>query len=276
MLAAMRVHHLNCGSMCPLAGSLLGSGRGLGRGHLLCHCLLIETDRDGLVLVDTGFGTAECGDKQLLPGFFRALSGPILAQRETAVAQVVALGFAATDVRHLAVTHLDLDHAGGLADFPHATVHLHQRELDAATARATLAERNRYQPHQWKHGPAWSPIAETGDTWRGLPAVRRLPGLAADIGLLPMHGHSRGHSAIVVETGAGALVHAGDAYFHRAELVRAKDAPLGIRLFEHVVQFDGKARHASADALRKLHAEHADVTIFSSHDPAELPPSVAV
>lgn len=262
----MRVHHLNCGTLCPFAGSLFGLRR------MVCHCLLVETDRDGLVLIDTGWGTAECRDRKLLPGFFRGLVAPALDASETALAQLPGLGFQAKDVRHLVVTHLDLDHAGGLSDFPHATVHLHQRELDAATARATVAERRRYLPHQWAHGPRWSPVAETGDTWRGLPAVRKLPGLDADVALVPMHGHTRGHSAIVVGTGSAWQVHAGDAYFHHAELTATPtDAPLGVRLFQKAMQVDAKARYASQAALRALKAAHADVTIFSAHDPAELP-----
>jgi len=41
--------------MCPLGGALFdGFSRGL-LSHLVCHCLLIETNQ-GLVLVDTGFG----------------------------------------------------------------------------------------------------------------------------------------------------------------------------------------------------------------------------
>ena len=48
----MKIHHLNCGCMCPLGGAFYdGFSKGL-KAHLVCHCLLIETDRDGLVLVD--------------------------------------------------------------------------------------------------------------------------------------------------------------------------------------------------------------------------------
>jgi glyoxylase-like metal-dependent hydrolase (beta-lactamase superfamily II) len=36
--------------------------------------------------------------------------------------QVQRLGFDPRDVRHIVLTHLDFDHAGGLDDFPHATV----------------------------------------------------------------------------------------------------------------------------------------------------------
>src|SRR5207253_11423315 len=52
----MRIHHLNCGTDCPLGGALF-DGRSLGPlGQIVCHCLLIETDAHGLVLVDTGYG----------------------------------------------------------------------------------------------------------------------------------------------------------------------------------------------------------------------------
>ena len=48
----MRVHHLNCGTMCPMSARLInGTGSYFERGRLVCHCLLIETN-DGLVLVD--------------------------------------------------------------------------------------------------------------------------------------------------------------------------------------------------------------------------------
>src|SRR5271163_3964879 len=94
------VHHLNCATMCPVAGFLLG-GPMLGRGHMIAHCLLVETERDGLVLVDTGFGTRDIDGSSGLPASLRALLGPTLDRAETAVAQVAALGFSPADVRHV-------------------------------------------------------------------------------------------------------------------------------------------------------------------------------
>ncbi|WP_103506250.1 MULTISPECIES: hypothetical protein [Streptomyces] len=61
----MRVHHLDCGSLRkipPLGGEHPG-----GRGAALpavCHCLLLETEADGLVLVDSGLGTADRHDPE--------------------------------------------------------------------------------------------------------------------------------------------------------------------------------------------------------------------
>src|SRR5687767_8578156 len=164
------VHHLNCATMCPIAGFLIGAGAlsevGLGRGHWIAHCLLIETERDGLVLIDTGFGMDDIEGRTGLSRAFKRLAAPALDPAETALAQVNALGFEPRDVRHIVVTHLDLDHAGGLPDFPNAKVHLHSREHAAAMTRSHFKERERYIKGHWAHGPKWEVYTEDGDTWR--------------------------------------------------------------------------------------------------------------
>ena len=262
------VHHLNCATMCPLAGFLLG-GTGLGRGHMVAHCLLLETERDGLILVDTGFGTRDIEDKTGLSRAFKTMVGPTLDHTETALAQITALGLDPRDVRHLVVTHLDLDHAGGIPDFPDAKVHLHAREHAAALSRSTFKEKERYLKAHWAHGPKWEVYTEDGDTWRGLPAVTKLRGVDADVGLLPMHGHTRGHSAIIVRNRDRWLVHAGDAYFHHHAVTGAGSVPIGFRTFERATEMDGTARRASAAALRQLRTSYKDVELFCAHDPTE-------
>lgn len=262
-----RVHHLNCATMCPIAGYLMGQ-RGL-RGRMVAHCLLLETARDGLVLIETGFGSRDVEGRTGISQVFRTLVAPALDPAETAIAQVRALGHRPDDVRHVVVTHLDLDHAGGLVDFPAAKVHLHAREHAAAMARAHVKERERYLAAHWQHGPKWEVYSEDGDTWRGLPAITRLRGIDADLGLLPLHGHTRGHSAVLAKAGDRWLVHAGDAYFHRGTL-DGTGTPLGFSIFERATQMDAVARRASVGALRQLRHSYRDVTIFSAHDPIEL------
>ena len=254
--------------MCPLAGFLLG-GKGLGRGHMVAHCLLLETERDGLILVDTGFGTRDIENKTGLSRAFKTMVGPTLDHSETALSQITALGLDPRDVRHLVVTHLDLDHAGGIPDFPDAKVHLHSREHAAALSRSTYREKERYLKAHWAHGPKWEVYTEDGDTWRGLPAVTKLRGVDADVGLLPMHGHTRGHSAVIVKNKDRWLVHAGDAYFHHHAVSGAGPVPIGFQTFERVTEMDGTARRASAAALRQLHASYKDVELFCAHDPTE-------
>ena len=66
---ALKIHHLNCGTMCPHGAPFInGHGKITDNGHMVCHCLLIESN-DGLVLVDTGFGINDVKNptQRLLP-----------------------------------------------------------------------------------------------------------------------------------------------------------------------------------------------------------------
>lgn len=257
-----RVHHLDCGTLCPVAGALVA------KAELVCHCVLVERP-GGLVLVDTGLGLADLAEpRSRLGSSFVAVARPRLDAASAAVRQVEALGFDRRDVRDVVVTHLDLDHAGGLADFPEARVHVHRAEHDAATARATWRERERYREVQWAHGPRWVLHEAGGERWNGFESVRCV---GDDVLLLPLPGHSRGHSAVVVLGGAHTLVHAGDAYFDRREM--DLDAPTcapGLALFQRAVAFDDEVRRENQERLRELARREGErVTIFSSHDPDE-------
>ncbi|WP_086822388.1 MBL fold metallo-hydrolase [Allokutzneria sp. NRRL B-24872] len=264
----MRVHHLNCGSLAPPLRRLVNGDGGLfDRAELVCHCLLVETGT-GLVLVDTGVGsrpwdtTAE----------FRRFMRPSLRRSETAVEQVRALGFAPEDVRHVVLTHLDYDHAGGLRDFPWAKVHVHADELATVSGELSLPERRRYLTEQWAHGPDWTTYRAGGDRWFGFDAVRGLDGLGEDLLLVPLAGHTRGHSAVAIRDGSRWLLHAGDAYFYRGEIdPRRPHCTPGLKYFQYAVGTDHAERRANRDRLQELAANHgAEIEIFSAHDPEEL------
>lgn len=269
--AGTRVHHLNCGTMHPIGGRLMSGRAGVG-GHMVCHCLLIETG-DGLVLVDSGLGMADVdAARERLGGWFMKATRPALDPDETAIRQVEGLGFSAADVRHVVLTHLDLDHAGGLSDFPDAKVHVLLAEHEAAS-HPSLRERPRYRAAQWRHGPRWVLYRhEAGEPWLGLTAVRALDGLPDDILMVPLLGHTRGHAGVAVNTPDGWLLHAGDAYFNRHEVgPEPERCPPALRAFQSVVQMDGRLRHANQERLRTLVREHAgEVRVFSAHDPVEL------
>jgi len=269
----MRVHHLNCGTLEPLGGPLMRAPGTPGR--LVAHCLLIETGA-GLILVDTGIGLGDIADAKASLGwpFVRGVR-PRLDRAEAAATQVRTLGYDPADVRHVVLTHLDLDHAGGLRDFPQARVHVSAVEHRTALAPPTLNERGRYRRPQWAHGPDWV-LHETdgsGDDWFGFAATRPLAPDWPELRMIPLAGHTRGHTGVAVPAdGPGAegrwLLHAGDAYFHRGALTGQAPAPVGLRLFEAYMQRDRRARLANAARLREL-AGDARVELFCAHDPAE-------
>lgn len=267
----MRIHHLGCGTLCPHGARLVnGEGGLLARANVVCHCLAIETS-DGLVLVDTGFGTEDVRNPRQLGAMFRTLMAPRPTIETTALAQLEALGFAAGDVSHIVATHLDLDHTGGLPDFPQAEVHVFEPELKEALS-PSLRERTRYiGGAHWKHNPRWVSHGAGGDEWFGFESVRILPGIDTDVLLIPLVGHSRGHTAVAVKSGDGWLLHSGDAYFHHGELAQQPHCPPVMRFFQNLTATDNKARKANQERLRELSARHSDeVTIFCAHDPHEL------
>ncbi len=196
----------------------------------------------------------------------------MLDAEETAARQIASLGYSIDDVRHILPTHLDCDHAGGLADFPKATVHLYAAEYRAAMKPSTRKEKTRYRQAQWAHGPEWVTYADTGESWFGFDAVRELNGLPQEILMIPLAGHTVGHAAIAVNTGEKWLLHAGDGYFFRDEVnpERPRVTPI-LKQFQSIVEQDHATRVGNQRRLRELMRDHrAEVEIFSAHDAMEL------
>jgi glyoxylase-like metal-dependent hydrolase (beta-lactamase superfamily II) len=267
-LGLVRIHHLNCGSLCPRGGKLFGGAGGpLSPAPMCCHCLLIEGN-DGLILVDAGLGVEDVNEPRRLGFLFNAMVRPRLDVAETALRQVVDLGYRPSDVRHIVPTHLDLDHAGGICDFPDAAVHVFAAELRAASHRSTLVERNRYRKVQIDAVKKWAAVEEEGESWFGFSSVRPMPGTRDEVLLIPLPGHSRGHCGVAVRRSNDWLLHCGDAYFHHTEVeAQFGPAPKGMRLFESIVQFDGAQRQANQTRLRELAGAAAgEVTLICSHD----------
>jgi glyoxylase-like metal-dependent hydrolase (beta-lactamase superfamily II) len=255
----MKVHHLNCATMRPP----------LVAGGIVAHCLLIETDQ-GLVLVDTGFGTNEVTNpKGTIDGLSRALLKPLLDINETAISQVERRGHTAEDVRHILLTHLDLDHAGGLRDFPNATVHVLDTELESATNPRNAKERARY-PKAQRDGVTFQTHKAAGEDWFGFEAVSNIAGLGEDILLVPLIGHTRGHTGIAVKgDDDGWLLHAGDAYFYRGEIETPPSNIFALTVTAKQTETIREQRLSNVERLKELKAR-GEVEVFCAHDPVEL------
>lgn len=269
----MRIHHLNCGSHCPLGGPIFdGKSRGLF-ADICTHCLLLELN-DQLVLVDTGYGLADQPGRRprRLAHIWPLVLNPQLREADTALRQVEALGFSGRDVRHIVLTHLDFDHAGGIEDFPHATIHVMESERHAAEhKRRSFVDMQRYRPLDWHSVRDWQTYATAGESWFGFDAVRSLNGLPPEILMIPLAGHTHGHAGIAIRSGDGWLFNAGDAYLHHGELdPHHAHMPPGLRLYERIMMTDPPAARANLDRLRGLKGREPGISIFCSHDTTEL------
>lgn len=272
----MRIHHLDCGPARPPGGALMdGVSHGALLGRVTCHCLAIETRGEGVVLVDTGLGLRDMARPWArLPWVNTALLNFRFDPDRTMLRQLKARGIAPGDVRHIVMTHLDFDHAGGLVDFPEARVHLMAAEARAARRRATWLDRVRYRPVQWGDTTHWHVYPDrAGGRWFGFDAVVQLDNLGPEFLLVPLPGHSAGHAGVAVERGDGTwLLHAGDAYFNRAEVHGDRHCPPGAAAYEQVMAWRPRLVHANQARLRELlrAPDTGGVTMVCTHDPVEF------
>ena len=264
----MKIHHLNCGSHCPVGGALF-DGRSPGVFSSICTQVLLLETQVGLVLVDTGYGIRDViGKPRRLP-----ITWPVLVlntrlrEEDTALRQIERLGFSARDVRHVVVTHLDFDHASGIEDFPEARVHVLAAERDAAEhRRRSFIDNQRYRPALWDEVRDWRTYMDGGEPWFGFQSVRDLDGVPPEILMVPLRGHTIGHAGVAIETAEGWLLHAGDAYLHHHQLRAGRPGmPLGLAAYQRVMTSDLGAARTNLSRLRDL-AATGDAQLICSHD----------
>jgi glyoxylase-like metal-dependent hydrolase (beta-lactamase superfamily II) len=249
----VRIRHLNCGTLHAPPNPKAS-----------CHCLLLETN-EGLALVDAGIGLADVRDPAGRVG--QAIidaAGFQFDENQTALRQIERLGFSASDVCSVVLTHGDPDHAGGLADFPGAIVHASEEER-AAIERGSP----RYVAAQLSHRPRWKTYAESTNRWFGFEARRLDLGLPIDAFLIPLFGHTLGHCGVAIRTVDRWQLHVGDAYYLRVELT-TDDHPVSA-LAALRAENDAMRRSALAE-LRRLARDHAgEIELLGYHDFSEFP-----
>ncbi len=259
----MRIHAIQTGRVLVKRAQISGRGRGLWRqlqpvlsrqwaDWSPTFAWAIEHP-EGVIVVDTGAAAHLKSPPRWHPYFQLAVRFDIEPEQE-AGPQLKKLGIGPRDVRTVVLTHLHVDHDGGLAHFPHSRVLADGNET-ARTAGIKGALLG-YLPKRW---PQWfdpEPIA-----WQPVPYGRfshsaRLTG-AGDVIAIPTPGHTPNHLSVVVRDGDAQIVLAGDAsYLDSTMLAGAVD---GISPDENV------ARRTLAD-IRALCAQHPSVYL-PSHDP---------
>jgi glyoxylase-like metal-dependent hydrolase (beta-lactamase superfamily II) len=245
----MELHHLDCAPLRTLVPLLAVS----------TLCTLADTGSE-LILVDTGLGTGNYGAPTARMRIFTALTRIGNDVTHTAHHQIAALGYSAGDVKHILMTHLHLDHSGGLPDFPEALVHVYEPEYRAAVRPRGL-QRLAYDPSHWRHGPRWRVHEDVkSQAWFGFDAIEIGEIESARVLMIPLVGHSPGHVGVAIRTGPDWLLHCGSAF------------PPGGFASVIPVWIASAARGPHMRRLRQLTSEHAgEVRMIRSHVPLKTP-----
>ena len=238
------------------------------------HVIALEAEGapDGpIILIDASLSAAELANPRRLGGLARVLR--FRADPERAVeARLRARAIDPRRVTDIVLTHLDLDHAGGLADFPEARVHVHPTELAAARRRRTFGERLRYRPEQFGEARFAEVAEEPSEVAPGVEGIALdLPApFGGDaVALVPLFGHTRGHCGVLVTGADPPLLHVGDAYYARTE--RTQPPSWAFSMFRRSVHVDAREASRSLGRIAELEGSLSGLRVVSTHDPTEFP-----
>jgi len=222
-----------------------------------------EKDDGSILLVDAGWSAEECRRPASIGRVHGRMLGVRVRPQQDVASQLRRAGLDPARVTTIVATHLHLDHIGGAVDFPNA-------EIVATHDEATEAYRA-----TWLNGYR----REDLECLRRLRLVRLPPSpllgfshsfaLDDEVTLLDAHGHTAGHTAIVIRDGSTLWVHGGDAAYHRRELTSGVLCPLS-RFMAH----DRASARVAQRRLSRCERERGDVRVVLSHDAhgfSELP-----
>jgi N-acyl homoserine lactone hydrolase len=221
----MRVHAIQTGRVRIKASQIVGHGHGLKRrlaplvdsewsDWLPVNAYAIE-HRDGVILVDTGMSSRLKSEPPWHPFFRFGVRFDIEPEQE-AGPQLRAIGIRSADVRQIVLTHLHVDHDGGLTAFPASEIVASPGELKRASGIA--GRMLGYLPQRWPKGFDPRPLVLDGGPYGPFARSKRL---VADGSIVAVAtpGHTPDHLSVIVNDGDVSVFIAGDASYSEATML---------------------------------------------------------
>jgi len=260
----MKLHAIQTGSVRIKTAQVQGQGHGLRRrlrifsdkhwtDWLPTYVWVIDHP-EGVIVVDTGQGTHLLETARSLHPYLRWEVTFRIERDEEIGPQLRALGVGPRDVRQVVLTHLHIDHDGGLAHFRDSEILVSRGEL--RTASGWRGRVGGYMPNRW---PSWFspvPLDLASEAFGPFATSRRLTA-AGDVIAVGTPGHTANHLSVLVEDHGLTYVLAGDSsYNERLMLAGQID---GVCANEDVA-------HTTLRAIRHL-ADDRPTVYLPTHDP---------
>ncbi len=221
----MRIHAIETGRVRVKQAQIEGRGHGLFRqlqpiiswewaDWVPVYAWAIEHP-EGVIVVDTG-AAAHLKSLPWHPFFQFGVRFDIEPEQEIGP-QLKKHGIDTRDVTTVVLTHMHIDHDGGLAHFPHSRILVSDDELTRTVGIAGAIRG--YLPDRWPkwfdpQSIAWQPSA-CGPFACSAPVTS-----TGDITAVPTPGHTPGHVSVVVRDGAGQIMLAGDTSYLESTMLR--------------------------------------------------------
>ena len=260
----MNIHAIQTGSVRIKTAQVEGHGHGLARrlavfadrnwtDWLPTYAWAIE-HRDGVIVVDTGQGAHLLETGRSLHPYVRWEVVFRIEREEEIGPQLRALGIGSHDVKQVVLTHLHMDHDGGLAHFPNSQILVSRGELNTASGWAGRVRG--YLPNRW---PSWFdpvPLDLAAKSFGPFVASKRLT-KAGDVVAVATPGHTADHISILVRDDHTTYFLAGDTSYNEELMLAGKVD--GVSANEHISR-------ATLDAIR-LFAKDRPMVYLPTHDP---------
>ncbi len=225
----MNVHAIQTGWVRIKTAQVEGRGSGALRmlavfadrewtDWLPSYAWLIE-HREGLIVVDTGQGMHLNEHAHSLHPYVRWEVAFRIEPEQEIGPQLRSLGVASRDVKKVVLTHLHMDHDGGLAHFPNSEIFVQRNELELA--KGWIGKVRGYLPNRW---PSWFdplPLDLSEPQVEPFATSKRLTD-AGDVMAVATPGHTANHVSVLVDDGDASLFLAGDTSYNEDLMLAGK------------------------------------------------------
>lgn len=261
---------------CTHPGCVVEKGCGLAAQEFPAYVALIEHERYGLILFDTGYDSEFIRQTRAFPERLYALTTPVTLPLGLK-SQLLNDGIHHTEIKHLVVSHFHADHIAGLKRFSEATF-----VADGAGYRKLMAMGRLRQvskgflkgllPVDFERRTAFiSEYSESVSAILGLPASEHEDLAATHLFkdgsayLVNLPGHAAGHIGMLFRLGNRWVLLCGDAYWTRANL--GSDGEKRPSWLARLIMDDPRQFDRTLNAIIRIQRDGGDqLLVLGSHD----------